>query len=65
MRTIQIETVTLANGGKVEVIRDIEAVRRALAAAENLATRLRLWSIGKDMLCEADAKALEEWQALR
>lgn len=65
MKTIQIETVTLANGGRIEVIRDIEAVQRALAAAENLATRLRLWSIGKDMLCEADAAALAEWEALR
>lgn len=36
MRTIQVETVTLADGSKMDVIRDIEAVRRALVENERV-----------------------------
>jgi hypothetical protein len=31
---LQIETITTKDGGKLDVIRDIEAVRRAIAIAE-------------------------------
>lgn len=62
---LQIETITLANGGKIDVIRDIDKVERLIASAEHLASRLRLWSISNgDMLCSGDAEALKEWDAL-
>lgn len=31
MSTIQIETVTLRDGSKIDIIRDVESVKRALA----------------------------------
>lgn len=62
---LQIETITVANGGRMDVIRDIEKVRKLLSAAESLANRLRLWSLPTgEMLCSGDAEALAEWEAL-
>ena len=62
---IQIETITAANGGKMDVIRDVEKIRSVVDAAEALAARLRLWRVSDgNMLCEGDADALKEWDAL-
>lgn len=61
---LQIETVTTSQG-RMDVIRDIGTVIRLNAVAENLASRLRLWTTGDgEMLCSEDADALKEWDAL-
>ena len=62
---IQIETVMLKDGSRIEVIRDVEKVRRVVEAAEYLAARLRTWrdSTG-GMICDGDLDALNGWDAL-
>ena len=62
---IQVETVMLKDGSRIEVIRDVEKVRRVVKSAEHMAARLRTWldSTG-GMICEGDLDALYGWDAL-
>lgn len=42
-RTIQIETITTQNGGKLDVIRDIKAVEKTIAELNDARKLLREW----------------------
>jgi hypothetical protein len=65
---LQIETITVANGGRMDVIRDIETVQKLVAIAEKAMQSLRDFPCGhkphgvsgKCAACEA----LKEWDAL-
>jgi hypothetical protein len=62
---LQIETITVANGGRMDVIRDIETVKKLVAIAEKAMLSIRDFHCGhkpngvsgKCAACEA----LKEW----
>ena len=65
---LQIETITEANGGKMDVIRDISTVKRLLAVTEMAMRSIRDYPCGHKPSgvsghCEACA-ALKEWDEL-
>lgn len=61
---IQVETITLKDGSKMDVIRDIEKVRKVCVIASELAQRLRLWSTPDGQpLCDGDKEALGKYEA--
>jgi len=63
---IQIETVTLADGSKMDVIRDLEKVQKVMDIGGNLATCLRRWCDHRgELFCESDAEAIKEWEKLQ
>lgn len=65
---IQIETISVANGGKMNVIRDISTVKRLWAVADMAMRSIRNYPCGHKPSgvsghCEACA-ALKQWDEL-
>ena len=65
---LQIETISVANGGKMDVIRDISTVKRLIAVAEMAMRSIRDYPCGHKPSgvsghCEA-CEALMEWDKL-
>ncbi len=59
---IKVETVTLHDGSKMDVIRDVEAVERLIEAGNELHKRLQAWCKFIGGPPNEDNRAVDQWE---